>query len=110
MRGLRDQMSRAIMSHDMDLYHRSSFAQCPLNQAIDRVLEEDPDRRRRVRTLVILMLTSPSEPAAAMARWMSSKLIFATWLLWSISLIPSAPPSLLAKKISLDFGAQIGAS
>lgn len=40
----------------------------------------------------------------------SFKLIIPTWLLWFRSLIPSGPPSLLAKNTSFVAGTQIGAS
>lgn len=49
-------------------------------------------------------------PAALIAAATSFKLIFDTWLLWAMSLIPSAPPSLLANVTSSVLGSQIGAS
>ena len=63
------------------------------------------------RTFVTVTFTGAMPcPEARMAVATSFKLIFATWLLWSMSLIPSAPPSLLEKNTSSVFGTQIGAS
>ena len=49
-------------------------------------------------------------PAASIARATSFKLIFDTWLLWSMSLWPSGDPSRLAKYTSSASGSHIGAS
>ena len=58
-----------------------------------------------IQTLTFSGFTNPPETIDG-----SFNDIFETWLLWSMSLIPSAPPSLLAKKTSSVAGTQIGAS
>lgn len=75
-----------------------------------RVLREhNPHRARCSRTFVTVTFTG-LPPLAASAASASRRLSFATWLLWSMSLKPSGPPSLLAKKSSSVVGSNMGAS
>ena len=58
-----------------------------------------------IQTLTFSSFTNPPQAIDG-----SHNDVFETWLLWSMSLIPSAPPSLLAKKTSSVAGTQIGTS
>lgn len=90
----------------MGPFPHSSFGWCLEGQADTFRM----DHRKRVMTPTVVTGTWIGLLFAVMAASTSFRLIFPTTLLWFKSLIPSDPPSLLAKNTSSVAGKNIGAS